>query len=212
MKGKIVMEIKVENITKRFKKVMVLKDVNMDLKEGNIYGLYGRNGSGKSVFLKIMSNLYKPSSGTVLFDGKEVDYNRANVFIGALIESPNFFPELTGLENLKLLAKIQNKISEKEILDVLDMVNLSDEKNKKVKEYSLGMKQKLGIAQAIMENQKIILLDEPFNGVDATSVTKIMNILKELKKDKIIVLSSHIKEDLENLCDKIYYFDAGVVK
>ena len=121
MKGKIVMEIKVENITKRFKKVMVLKDVNMDLKEGNIYGLYGRNGSGKSVFLKIMSNLYKPSSGTVLFDGKEVDYNRANVFIGALIESPNFFPELTGLENLKLLAKIQNKISEKEILEVLDM-------------------------------------------------------------------------------------------
>ena len=206
------MEIKVENVTKKFKKVTVLKDVNMDLKEGNIYGLYGRNGSGKSVFLKIMSNLYKPSSGTVLFDGKEVDFNRANVFIGALIESPNFFPELTGLENLKLLAKIQNKISEKEILEVLDMVNLSDEKNKKVKEYSLGMKQKLGIAQAIMENQKIILLDEPFNGVDATSVTKIMNVLKELKKDKIIILSSHIKEDLENLCDKIYYFDAGVVK
>ena len=206
------MEIKVENITKKFKNVIVLKDVNMDLKEGNIYGLYGRNGSGKSVFLKIMSNLYKPSSGTVLFDGKRVDFNRANVFIGALIESPNFFPELTGLENLKLLAKIQNKISEKEILEVLDMLNLSAEKNKKVKEYSLGMKQKLGIAQAIMENQKIILLDEPFNGVDATSVTKIMNVLKELKKDKIIILSSHIKEDLENLCDKIYYFDAGVVK
>ncbi len=206
------MEIKVENVSKYFKKVSVLQDVNMEFKEGNIYGLYGRNGSGKSVFLKIMSNLYKPSKGRILFDGKENDFNRANGTMGALIENPNFFPELTGLENLKLLAKIQNKIGEKEILEVLDKVNLSKEKDKKVKEYSLGMKQKLGIAQAIMEDQKIILLDEPFNGVDAGSVTKIMNILKEIKKDKIIILSSHIKEDLENLCDKIYYFDTGVVK
>ena len=206
------MEIKVENVSKYFKKVSVLQDVNMEFKERNIYGLYGRNGSGKSVFLKIMSNLYKPSKGRILFDGKENDFNRANGTMGALIENPNFFPELTGLENLKLLAKIQNKIGEKEILEVLDKVNLSKEKDKKVKEYSLGMKQKLGIAQAIMEDQKIILLDEPFNGVDAGSVTKIMNILKEIKKDKIIILSSHIKEDLENLCDKIYYFDTGVVK
>ncbi len=131
----------------------------------------------------------------------------------ALIEKPNFFPDLTGLENLKLFAKIQNKISEKEILNTLQLVNLIDEKDKKYSEYSLGMKQKLGIAQVFMEDPKIMILDEPFNGIEEETVLKISKYLKtEKEKGKIIILSTHIKEDLENISDKIYYFDNGTIK
>ena len=131
----------------------------------------------------------------------------------ALIEKPSFFPDLTGFENLKLLAQIQNKITEKETLSALEIVNLIDEKDKKYSEYSLGMKQKLGIAQVIMEDPKVMLLDEPFNGIEEESVQKISDyLLKQKKKGKIIIISTHIKEDLKKLADQIYYFDNGCVK
>lgn len=208
------MKIEVKNASKRFRRNLVLKDVNAIFESGYIYGLSGRNGAGKSVFLKILCGLYKPSSGEVLFDGKKYDKDDLHLLnMRALIEKPNFFPELTGYENLELLAKIQNKIGKKEIEDTLRKVNLSEEKDKKYKEYSLGMKQKLGIAQVLMEDPDIIILDEPFNGIEEVSVKKISEILKEQKeKGKIIILSTHIKEDLINLSDVIYYFDAGEVR
>lgn len=205
------MNIKIKNLTKRFKKIEVLKNVNMSLTDGNIYGFYGRNGSGKSVLLKLIANLYSPSDGTILFNDKAIDFYKANPDIGAIIETPSFFSELSGIDNLILLAKIKNEIQKDDILDILKKVNLYDEKDKKVKEYSLGMKQKLGIAQAIMENQSIILLDEPFNGVDAASVKKIMDLIISMKKDRIIIVTSHIMEDLNKMCDKIFYFDDGIV-
>lgn len=208
------MEIKVQNISKKFKNNYVLQDVNMTFKDGNIYGLSGRNGSGKSVLLKIICGLYSPTEGKVLFDGK--NYNSSSMFVPglrALIEKPNFFPDLTGLENLRLLAKIQNKIDDEEIIQALKVVNLITEKDKKYSEYSLGMKQKLGIAQVIMENPKIMILDEPFNGIEEETVFKISNYLKEeKKKGKIIILSTHIKEDLQKISDKIYYFNNGKVQ
>lgn len=208
------MKIEVKNASKKFRRNLVLKDVNAIFESGYIYGLSGRNGAGKSVFLKILCGLYKPSSGEVLFDGKKYDKDDLHLLnMRALIEKPNFFPELTGYENLELLAKIQNKIGKKEIEDTLRKVNLSEEKDKKYKEYSLGMKQKLGIAQVLMEDPDIIILDEPFNGIEEVSVKKISEILKEQKeKGKIIILSTHIKEDLINLSDVIYYFDAGEVR
>ena len=207
------MKIEVKNVSKRFKKTMVLNNVNAFFESGHIYGLSGRNGSGKSVFLKILCGLYKATSGEILFDHK--CYDKDNLYLlnmRALIEKPNFFPELTGYENLELLAKIQNKIGKKEIDKTLKNVNLYDEKDKKYSEYSLGMKQKLGIAQVLMEDPDIIILDEPFNGIEANSVTKISNILKaEKEKGKLIIISTHIKEDLDNLSDFIYCFDAGEV-
>lgn len=208
------MKIEVKNASKRFRRNLVLKDVNAIFESGYIYGLSGRNGAGKSVFLKILCGLYKPTSGEILFDGKKYDKDDLHLLnMRALIEKPNFFPELTGYENLELLAKIQNKIGKKEIEDTLRKVNLSEEKDKKYKEYSLGMKQKLGIAQVLMEDPDIIILDEPFNGIEEVSVKKISEILKEQKeKGKIIILSTHIKEDLINLSDVIYYFDAGEVR
>ena len=207
------MKIEVKNINKNFKKNMILKNINMEFESGNIYGLNGRNGAGKSVFLKILCGLYKATSGKILYNGKI--YNSDNLYqlnMRALIEKPNFFPELTGYENLVLLAKIQGKIGKKEIEESLKKVNLFEEKDKKYSEYSLGMKQKLGIAQVLMENPDIIILDETFNGIEENSVKKISNILKEEKeKGKLIIISTHIKEDLDNLSDFIYYFDVGEV-
>lgn len=208
------MKIEIKNLTKEFKGVEIFKDVNMFLKGGKIYGLIGRNGSGKSVFLKTITGFYYPTEGVVIYNG--IDIFKENTFpkdTGALIENPNFMPDLTGFENLKSLAVIQNKISDKEILEALQIVNLIDEKDKKYHKYSLGMKQKLGIAQAIMENQKIIILDEPFNGIENHTVDKLRKYFKKQKeKGKLIIIASHIKDDIDSLADEVYQFDAGYVK
>jgi ABC-type multidrug transport system, ATPase component len=208
------MQIIVKNISKKFKKVTVLNNVNMTFESGKIYGLVGRNGSGKSVFLKILCSFYKPNTGEVLFDN--INYSSNNSFppdTRALIEKPTFFPDLTGFENLKLLANIQNKISDNEINDTLEKVNLINEKNKKYKEYSLGMKQKLGIAQVLMENPNVMIFDELFNGIEDDTVDKIRNILLELKnQNKIIIVTSHIKEDIDILSDEVYKFNNGNVE
>lgn len=204
------MMIELKNVTKKFDSNDVVKNVNLKFETGNIYGFYGRNGSGKSVLMKLIAGLYVPTEGEVLYDGK--NYNNVLEFppsLRALIEKPNFFPDLTGYQNLELLAKIQNKIGKDEILKALEIVNLKDEKDKKHSKYSLGMKQKLGIAQAIMENPEIILLDEPFNGIEEVTVTKLIEYFKTIKKDKIIIFSTHIREDLDNLTDKVYICENG---
>lgn len=200
------MKIEVKDVCKSFHKKQVLDNVNYTFISGNIYGLSGINGIGKSVLLKIICGLYKPSSGYVLYDGAKINQNlviKSNV--RALIDTPYFFPELTGFENLKVLSKITNKINDDDINKALDIVNLSCEKDKLYGDYSLGMKQKLGIAQVIMENPRVIILDEPFNGIDSESILKIEEFLKEMKKNnKIIIITSHIANSLEKLCDTIY--------
>ena len=208
------MEIIVKALSKKFKKVTILENINMKFESGKIYGIVGRNGSGKSVFLKILCSFYKPTTGEILFDN--VNYNSNNNFppsVRALIENPTFFPDLTGFENLKLLSSIQNKIGDEEIIKTLDQVNLLSEKDKKYSEYSLGMKQKLGIAQVLMENPDVMIFDELFNGIEEKTVEKIRNILLELKnQNKIIIVTSHIKEDIGVLSDEVYKFDCGRVE
>ncbi len=208
------MEIIVKDLSKKFKKVTILENINMKFESGKIYGIVGRNGSGKSVFLKILCSFYKPTTGEILFDN--VNYNSNNNFppsVRALIENPTFFPDLTGFENLKLLSSIQNKIGDEEIIKTLDQVNLLSEKDKKYSEYSLGMKQKLGIAQVLMENPDVMIFDELFNGIEEKTVGKIRNILLELKnQNKIIIVTSHIKEDIDVLSDEVYKFDYGRVE
>ena len=207
------MKIELKNVTKEFDKVEIIKNISLEFETGKIYGLYGRNGSGKSVLMKLICGFLIPTKGKVLINGK--DFNDKNEYpdnLRAVIEKPSFFPELTGFENLKLLAKIQNKINEEEIIKALDLVNLIDEKDKKYSKYSLGMKQKLAIAQAIMEDPSILILDEPFNGIEEKSVEKITKFLKEeAKNGKTIIFSTHIKEDLENLADIIYKIDNGTI-
>lgn len=203
--------IKVENICKKIKNNEIIKNISYQFDCGKIYGLYGRNGSGKTVFLKLLSGFYKLDSGSVLYDG--VSYSKNNVCkdVRVLIDGPLFYGDLSGYDNLKLLADINKKISNKEIEDILKVVNLYDEKDKKYSKYSLGMKQKLGIAQALMENTKYIFLDEPFNGVEEATVTKLIDYIKSIKEDKVIIISTHIKEDLDNISDVIIKIEDGKI-
>ena len=207
--------IVIKNVSKSFDGVEVLHDVNLDLEEGHIYGFIGRNGSGKSVLFKIICGLYYPTTGSVIVDG--IDIHKNDIFpndMRVLIEKPNFLPNLTGLDNLKLLASIQNRITEEDIILILDKLNLKKDMNKLYHKYSLGMKQKLAIAQVWMENPKMMIFDEPFNGIEEKTVEVIKKILLEEKKEgKIILIASHIKEDIEELADAdtIYFVDNGSV-
>ena len=207
------MKIEIKNVSKSFKGIEVLKDISMTLESGHIYGFIGHNGSGKTVLLKLICAFLEPSTGEILFNGKNViKNNEYPPSTRALIERPTFISELSGKENLELLANIQKKIGEKEIEETLEKVGLKEAKNKLYYKYSLGMKQKLGIAQVLMENPDVLILDEPFNGLDEESAKNIRNILLEEKqKGKLIILATHIKEDMVVLCDEMYKFNDGVV-
>ena len=199
---------------KKFKDNIVISNVNLTFNEGKIYSFIGRNGCGKTVLLKLICGFYKPTTGKVLYD--DIDINK-DVKIApntrALIENPDFIPTLSGYENLKLLADIQKKIGKKEIENALIAVNLFESKDKLYYKYSLGMKQKLGIAQVIMEDPNVIILDEPFNGIENESVDKLRSLLLEEKsRGKIILIATHIHEDIDVLSDVVYRVDGGKVE
>lgn len=206
------MKITINNLTKKFKDEIVLNNINMTLESGNIYGIIGQNGSGKSVLLKIICAFYIPSQGEVLIDN--INYCNGKNFpknLRALIEKNAFLPDISGFNNLKLLAKIENKITDEEINESLKIVNLYEEKDKMFSKYSMGMKQKLGIASALMEDPEIILLDEPFNGIDEESKEKITNELIKIKNNKIIIITSHIKDEITSLCDHVFEMKNGKI-
>ncbi len=207
------MIIEIKEISKSFRGVKVLKNVSMTLESGHIYGFIGHNESGKTVLLKLICAFFEPTTGEILFNGTNIiKNNEYPPSTRALIERPTFISELSGKENLELLAKIQKKIGEKEIENALEKVGLEKEKDKLYYKYSLGMKQKLGIAQVLMEDPQILILDEPFNGLDDESAKNIRQLLlEEKKKGKLIILATHLKEDIELLCDELYKFDDGVV-
>ena len=205
------MKITINNLTKKFKDEIVLNNINMTLESGNIYGIIGQNGSGKSVLLKICA-FYIPSQGEVLIDN--INYCNGKSFpknLRALIEKNAFLPDISGFNNLKLLAKIENKITDEEINESLKIVNLYEEKDKMFSKYSMGMKQKLGIASALMEDPEIIILDEPFNGIDEESKEKITNELIKIKNNKIIIITSHIKDEITSLCDHVFEMKNGKI-
>ena len=206
------MKITINNLTKKFKDEIVLNNINMTLESGNIYGIIGQNGSGKSVLLKIICAFYIPSQGEVLIDN--INYCNGKSFpknLRALIEKNAFLPDISGFNNLKLLAKIENKITDEEINESLKIVNLYEEKDKMFSKYSMGMKQKLGIASALMEDPEIIILDEPFNGIDEESKKKITNELIKIKNNKIIIITSHIKDEITSLCDHVFEMKNGKI-
>ena len=208
------MKLKVINYTKIIKNKVILDNVNLELESGNVYGFFGRNGSGKTMLFRAITSLIHPTEGDVLIDGKSVNHDDFDLSqIGILIEDPGFYPHLTGFENLEMLYTINNKKDSDYIKSVLDRVGLLDAAFKKYKEYSLGMRQRLRIAQAFMEDQKIIILDEPTNGLDEKGIEIIYNLIQEEKnKGKLILLASHNKEDLKMLCDKIYSVREGKIE
>lgn len=205
--------ITVEDVTKKFGTATALDHVSITFQKGKIYGIVGRNGSGKTVLFKTIIGYLKPTSGRVIVNGKEVgkDTDFAEN-IGIIIETPGFLKGYTGYKNLEYLAGIRKKIGKKEIRESMELVGLEPDSRKKVGKYSLGMRQRLGIAQAIMENPDILILDEPMNGLDNQGVEDVRAILMQLKEEgKTIVLASHNKEDIELLCDEVYEMDHGKI-
>lgn len=205
--------IEIENLTKIFGTQTVLSNISGTFVPGKIYGFVGRNGSGKTVLMKLILGFLKPTSGTIKVNGKQVGTDiEIPDDIGAIIETPGFLPDYTGFQNLKLLAMIRGKISNEKIRETIQLVGLDPDSKKHVGSYSLGMRQRLGIAQAIMEDPKILLLDEPLNGLDNEGVEEIRNVLLSLKKKgKLIVLASHSREDIQILCDTVFRMDHGKI-
>ncbi len=204
--------IRLKNVSKQFQSEKILKDINIEFEENHIYGIIGKNGSGKTVLLKIIAGYLKPSHGEVyVMDkkiGVDIDFPDS---MGLIIETPGFLLQYTAYQNLEYLAKIRNRINRNEIIDAIRMVGLDPTSRKKVGKYSLGMRQRLGIAQAIMEKPDIILLDEPMNGLDKKGIVQVKQLLCELKEQgKTILMTSHYAEDLE-ICDKILEMDAGTL-
>ena len=205
--------IEVQNAVKRFRDQVVLKNVSISFEKGQIHGIVGRNGSGKTVLFKCICGLMHPEEGVILVNGKRVgrDVDMPED-IGAIIEAPGFLPNYSGYKNLRFLANIRRKIGKEEILNVLKTVGLAPESRKHVGKYSLGMRQRLGIAQAIMEDPEILILDEPMNGLDNAGVQDIRALLLELKaQGKTILLASHNHEDIAALCDTVHEMDGGVL-
>ena len=206
--------IKVSNLSKKFKKEIVFENININIERGQIYGFVGYNGSGKSVFFKILCGLLLPDNGIVKINNKilnkDIDFPEN---IGVIIEQPGFFREYSGFKNLKYLASIRKKINNNEIIKTMELVGLDPNDKKSVRKYSLGMKQKLAIAQAIMEKPDILILDEPMNALDKKSVKKTRQLFLDLKDaGTTILMTSHISEDIELLCSNIYEFDNKQLK
>ena len=216
MKEKRLHDDKIEliHVTKKFGQELVLKEVNLTLEQGRVYGIVGNNGSGKTVLMKCICGFLIPTTGLIqVFGssiGQDVDFPES---LGVIIETPGFLTNLTGRKNLEILAGMRRKIGPAEIQQVLEKVGLDPALKKPVANYSLGMRQRLGIAQAIMEDPKFLILDEPFNGLDKHGVGEIRKLLLELKEEgKTILLASHNEEDIRILCDEVYEMDGGVLR
>ena len=205
--------LEIENLTKTFGTQTVISDISMTLVSGKIYGLVGRNGSGKTMLMKMILGFVSPSSGSIKIEGKVLGKDiKKPEKLGIIIENPGFLPEYSGYYNLHLFALIQNKIKKEEIREAMRIVGLDPDSKKHVGKYSLGMRQRLGIAQAIMEDPDILLLDEPLNGLDNEGVEEIRKVLLSLKeKEKLIILASHSKEDIQILCDTVFRMDHGKI-
>lgn len=205
--------VEITHVTKRFGEDEVLKEVNMALKAGKVYGIVGNNGSGKTVLMKCICGFLPVTTGSIRVFGKEIgkdcDFPPG---LGVIIETPGFLTHLTGRKNLEILAGLNRRITKADIRLTLRKVGLNPDMKKPVGKYSLGMRQRLGIAQAIMENPDLLILDEPFNGLDRHGVEEIRKLLLELKKEgKTILLASHNEEDIRILCDRVYLMDGGKI-
>lgn len=206
--------IVLSQVVKQFGEEKVLKEITHEFEAGKVHGIVGNNGSGKTVMFKCICGFMRPTSGKILVRGKEVgkdiDFPER---MGIIIETPGFLPFKTGFRNLQILASIKGTIKREDIIRVLERVGLDATMRKPVSKYSLGMRQRLGIAQAIMEEPDLLILDEPFNGLDKHGVEDIRNIILELKEQgKTILLASHNGEDIRLLCDTVCEMDAGVLQ
>ena len=206
--------IQLTNISKTFGKQTVLQPLTMGFEEGMIHGIIGRNGSGKTVLMKMILGILQPTTGTVIVGdkriGKDVDFPES---AGAIIETIEFIPYMSAYQNLADIAAMRGNLSKTQIKEVLEMVGLGNVGRKHVSKFSMGMRQRLAIAQAVMESPKILILDEPMNGMDEKGVEEMRRLILARKAaGTTIILSSHNIEDIRILCDQVYRIDAGVVR
>lgn len=207
------MQIEIENYSKKLKKKEVLKNINYEFNSGKIYGLHGKNGSGKTMILRAIAGLIFATTGSVKIDGKvlhkDMDFPPS---VGVVIENMEMLPQHTGFQNLKIINKINNLVSDEQLMETLKNVELEGLEHTKVKQYSLGMKQKLSIAQAIFEKPKLLLLDEPTSALDESSVLIIRELLLKFKEEGgLIIIASHSKEDLAVLADEVLKIEGGEI-
>lgn len=203
-----------DQVSKGFGQETVLQDVSFQLEQGQIYGILGRNGAGKTVILKLLAGLLRPDGGRIFLNGQEMSQsNRFCPSAGVLIETPGFIPHYSGLKNLKVLNDLSSKrVSVKQLRAVMNLVGLDAKSPKPVKAYSLGMTQKLGLAQALMAEPDLLILDEPMNGLDDASVVQMRTLLLDCKaKGTTIFLASHNQEDIATLCDGLFRVREGQV-
>ena len=206
--------IQIKDLNLNIKGHLILSDVNMTLQEGKIYGLVGNNGSGKTMLMKCICGFVRPTSGEVIVNddviGRDVDYIKDT---GIIIENPGFIPYYSGMKNLKMLSEINEKADKNKIRETMEICGLNPELKLPVKKYSLGMRQRLGIAQAIMEDQSILILDEPMNGLDKEGVAAIRRLLLKMKEEgRLIILASHNREDIDVLCDEVFEVEKGKIR
>lgn len=211
MSGNIAISIR--QVSKSFGEAEVLHDVSHDFEEGKIHGIVGNNGSGKTVLMKCICGFLLPTKGQIFVKnkrvGRDMDFPED---AGIIIETPGFLPNLTGMKNLELLASLRRRIDREAIRQAILRVGLDPDMKKPVGKYSLGMRQRLGIAQAIMENPSLLILDEPLNGLDKVAVVQMRALIRELREQgKTVILASHNQQDIEELCDTVCEMDAGIL-
>lgn len=200
--------VEIKDLNKEINGVAVLRDINLTITSGQICGLIGDNGSGKTMLMRAICGLIRPTSGEILFDGKK--RKDANPTIGAMIENTSLYPDMTGFDNLRLLASIRRQAGINDIKQAILRVGLDPDDKRIYRKYSLGMKQRLLLAQAIMEKPEILLLDEPTNAIDKEGVKLVHTIMQdEAKRGAIVLLASHINVDIRNLCSAVYLMERG---
>ena len=203
-------KIVIEHLSKKFGKQEVLKDISLTMEAGKIYGIAGYNGSGKTVMFKCICGLIIPDGGIIRIDEQKVKRGEILTDVGMIIEGPAYLKRKSAYNNLRLLYQIRNKVNKKYLYEILSQVGLDPASKKPVGKFSLGMKQRLGISQAIMENPSFLILDEPLNGLDKNGIKEMRNFFLEMKNSgKIILMASHNKYDMEVLCDELYELEAG---
>lgn len=205
--------IDVEHVVKHFKNEEVLKDVSLHCTSGKIYGIVGYNGSGKTVLFKCICGLYNADEGQILINGKVMGKDMTILKnAGVIIEEPGYIRNMSGYKNLELLYRINNKADREKIENAMRRVGLNPKSRKKVGKYSLGMRQRLAIAQATMEDQDILILDEPMNGLDKRGIEEMRKFFQEQKElGKLIIMASHNSADIETLCDEVFEMDEGML-
>jgi ABC-2 type transport system ATP-binding protein len=208
--------LELNNISKSLSHKPIVKNISLQVQEGEIFGFLGPNGAGKTTTIKMIVGLIHPNNGSIKIMGKDIQTEREEAlsYIGAVVENPELYLYMSGLENLRQLARINKYISQKDIDEVVELVGLKDRIKDKVKKYSLGMKQRLGLAQALLSNPKVLILDEPTNGLDPSGIIEFRNLIKKLVKERNIgvFVSSHMLAEIQQLCDKVAYINNGEIQ